>query len=74
MRCHKHTHRTNICGGQDDLICDCGEDEGGGGGVGSVRVKGGAFPFKLRLKASEAVTLDLKRSPGGTHKQVLEQL
>ena len=48
--------------GQDDLICDCGEGEdrggSGAGGSGGVTVKGGALSFKLRLKASEALTLD----------------
>lgn len=45
-----------------------------GGGRGGGGVKGGALPFKLRLKASEAVTLDLKAPGGVSHKQVLEQL
>lgn len=36
-------------------------DEDGGGGRGGA----GVLPFKLRLKASEAVTLDLKVSGGG---------
>lgn len=40
-------------------------DEDGGGGRGGAGVKGGALPFKLRLKASEALTLDLKVSGGG---------
>lgn len=70
---NKHSPRTNVCvdtnkhtaahsadvwGGRDDLMCDCGADGGWGGGSGVSGFKGGALPFKLRLKASEAVTLD----------------
>lgn len=47
--------RTHVCGGQGDLMTRAGVEAGGG-----VRDKGGAVPFKWRLKASQALTLDLK--------------